>query len=110
MRAKHAFAKTSFLIILALMISFSFVKEVGLNISLSEDNSVPVKISKEPCDEGNNAGLVTVKFFDQKDKLVYREVVDLKKKRRTRDNKLNYLLSQSRLIKKVDQELHFKIN
>jgi len=109
MRAKHAFAKTSFLIIIALMVSFSFVKEAGLNISLSEDNSVPVKILQDPSQKGNNESLVTVKFFDSNNKLLYKEVVDLNNKHRERNKKLNYYLANSSLIKKVNNELHFRI-
>jgi len=111
MKGRHTFARTSFLVICTLLVSFAFIKEFGYNKpESSKEEYQPYKILQEFNVNGNNESLITVKFFNKEDDLVYRTEVDLRISGQERDEKLISLLASSDLILKVDNELYFRTN
>jgi len=111
MKARHTFARTSFLVICTLLVSFAFIKEFGFNQpERTKEEYLPSKILKDSYLFGNKESLITVKFFNKEDELVYKTQVDLGNTNRDRDEKLAQLLAKSDLILKVDNELYFRTN
>lgn len=109
MKAKHTFARTSFLIISTLLVSFAFIKEFGFNPSETQVNNYESEnILQEITQAGNTSSTIIVKFFNKADDLVYEAAIDLTK--REEDKRLQSLLKESDLILKVDNELYFRTN